>query len=176
MKSVARWLAPFFALGTLGADCGEPCTRTELPVAMTEARAKMLAPHVSTGLAVSTTHVYGDCAAEEAPDPKACGLPERCAKERGPFHVYVVSANGNLPKSDACPDGYATSDIEAVAHQQASAAGEQVFELSPGRYGVLMSVDGLCAGCGLAGAPTCLLDVVAGQITARDLVLDRATR
>jgi hypothetical protein len=153
---------------------------------MTEARARELAPDVSTGLALSTTHVRGDCrpkpvASMPAEGAGACaGVADPdCARERAALRVFVVPVNVSVPVSEGCGGGFAAGDLapHAVADRRASAGGELVIAVPAGGYRVYLGKDDTCAACGLdgVGAEACLVEVRAGKVTARDLVFDEAT-
>lgn len=148
---------------------------------MTEARARELDPAVTTGLGLSATEVFGDCRPLPPPEmEQACGAPNpACARERAPLRVLVVPVNRSIARSDACPSGVEVSALlpHAVADRRASAGGELVLALPPGRYLAYLSRDDRCAACGAeADGAGCLIDVEAEAVTTRDLVLDRSTR
>jgi hypothetical protein len=148
---------------------------------MTPARAKAIDPSVTTGLALSTTRVFGDCAPRSEPEEAAAcqAGQDRCVSERAPLRVFAVPVNRSVVRSDACKSGVAVADLAplALVEGHASSAGELVRSAAAGRYLVYLSEDGRCAACGVeALGEGCMLDVVFGEITARDLVLDRSSR
>jgi hypothetical protein len=133
-----------------------------------------LAPEVTTGLAVSTTRITGDCTGIDLAISD-CGAIEnrRCSREREPLQVYVAPVGTSIPIDDACAPDLADADVRAVAVYggTASGHGELVISLDAGSYTLLVS-DGRCARCGLgAGAGACVVEVVRDQIAVRDLVL-----
>lgn len=169
----------------LGGNCDE-CPRVELPVPMTELRARALAPEVVEGLGVSTTLVEGDCrrGPEDGPMEKASGCAESspeslaCFEGRRPLLVIVVPTGVSLPRSGACAGQYAVEALRPVSAAEglSSSAGELVLSVSAGRYGLFASADRRCAVCGLSdGRSTCLVDVPQHGIAVRDLVVDQAT-
>jgi hypothetical protein len=147
---------------------------------MSESRAMEIDPTIETGLAVSTTHVFGDCR-DRAPTTPLCGKTAggACASERQALRVLVLPINVSVPIAEACDPAFAIADAAevAVVDQLASEDGELVAALSPGRYTLLISADDRCAQCALVEeGGACTVDVLGGSITVRDLVLDRSSR
>jgi hypothetical protein len=162
----------------LGADCGAGIACPPAAPPMTSARAKEIDPGVETGIAVSTTHVFGDCRPGDPEAPSACGDTDLCARRREALRVFVVPVNVSMPVAERCDPALSVEDAAEVAVFAGSASdqGELVISLEPGRYTLLVSADDRCAVCGLleeGGA--CTADVERGKITVRDLVLDRST-
>lgn len=161
-----------------GGNCGtETCTRPAPP--MTAARATEIAPGIETGIAVSTTYIFGDCRAEEMDALLICGSAERCAKQRRALRVFVVPLNTSLALGECAPalsvEDMAMKAVVDMATSEGS--GELVVDVEPGRYTVYVTKDGRCAVCGLSEqAESCVVEVIGGRVTARDLVLDEATR
>lgn len=172
MRLAALGLAAL--LGPLGCGGGGSCPRPSAPpLPMTEARAKELAPAISTGVAVSTTEIRGDCRTTTATVP-ACG--ELCARRRAPFQVWAVAANVSIPSRPAC--GPTPRELDGLTPHRgtASAEGELVLALPPGRFSLYLAQGGECAACGLErDGAGCSVDVQSGTLTVRDLALDRAT-
>lgn len=164
-------------LGVLG--CGStPCPPGIELLPMTAGRAMALAPQVETGLAVTTTEIYGDCREKPMSEEAGCPGDEACARVRAGLTVYVAPANQSLPNGSSCGKAF---EVEGLAPhlvaQTPAPQGEVVVTLAPGTYLALLSVDGLCADCGSFGAgEPCVVEVRRGQVTLRDLVLDRSTR
>jgi hypothetical protein len=147
---------------------------------MTEMRAHEIDPSVTTGIAVSTTWVHGDCTA--VPPPKntpVCGDENlACARVRAPLRVLLVPVNTSVPTSMDCPQRFVVAELamQATLDQKASAQGELVVEVGAGRYTIYISSDDRCASCGVvAVGSACTIDVAFGQLTVRDLVLDEST-
>jgi hypothetical protein len=165
---------------SMGGSCGKTCPPEMLPQPMTEARAHAIDPSVVTGVAFSTTHVFGDCRkASAVTAPNTCGVISNpvCAKERAPLEVLMVPVNTSIEMSGPCSSGFAVSDLRklAVLNATASASGELVRAIAPGRYVLDVALDDSCAACGLADAGEgCLIDVVPNQLTVRDLLLDQS--
>lgn len=161
-------------LGLCGCGGGGSCPRPSAPpLPMTEARAKEIDPATSTGVAVSTTEIRGDCRTTTATVP-VCG--ELCARRRGPFQVWAIAANVSVPSHPDC--GPAPAELDGLTPHRgtASALGELVLSLPPGRYSLYLAQGEDCAACGLErDGAGCSVDVQAGTLTVRDLVLDRAT-
>lgn len=166
----------------LAADCGEDCTVAGLPQPMTEARARELAPSVSTGLALSTTHVRGDCRPRASTDPAptdACGRVHdlACLRTRAAMRVFLVPTGVSVPRSSSCSAG---SDVAALAplavlDASTSEAGELVAAVPAGLYVLFISADDRCAVCGLASSDAgCVAEVPRGHLLVRDVVLDEA--
>lgn len=164
----------------LGADCGDRCEPADLPVSMSETRAREIDPSIETGLAISTTLVIGDCratASREADPSCGAGNPA-CSSARAPLRVLVLPVNVSVPMADACVSGFAVEDVArlAVFDGAASKDGELVAALEPGRYTLYVARD-RCAFCGLESALAgCAFDVVLGRWVVRDVVLDLSTR
>lgn len=148
---------------------------------MTEARARVLAPEVDTGLAVSTTSIHGDCRPrDEDPSPPRCDgeVGALCVRGRAALRVQVVPVNVSVPLSRRCGRGAEAGALAALAAADgwSSAGGELVLALAAGRYTVHVSEAEGCAYCGSASSgETCEVDVESGRVSTRDLVLDRAT-
>lgn len=146
---------------------------------MTAARARQLDPTVETGLAVSTTYVYGDCRPTDDPQPTPCGENTRCARERQPLGVFVLPVNQSVPIDPACDPGLSVDDLDEAAAFTGTASddGELVIRLEPGSYTIYIAASDGCAVCGLTeNAGACTVDVTAGRVLTRDLVLDRSSR
>lgn len=146
---------------------------------MSVERARMLAPQVETGLALSTTHIFGDCRAGEVPVLDACGKSiGACAQERGPLRVLVLPVSQSVPLDPACPKGASIADLtpRAAFDGRSSEVGEAVIPLAPGTYSLHLSHDDQCASCGVSQAEGCLFEVRFGEIQIAPLVLDRAFR
>ena len=163
----------------IGADCaGSTCPPAAPP--MSAARAKEIDPTIETGLAVSTTHVFGDCRPAEPTEPAStCNTDGPCARERQALRVLVVPVNVSVPIAPACDPTLAVEDASAASifDGRASEDGELVVALDPGRYTLLISSDDRCALCALAEeGGACTIDITAGNVTIRDLVLDRSSR
>lgn len=167
-------LSPLLAAG----DCGPtPCPAQPAPI--TADRARQLDPTLETGLAVSTTYVFGDCRPAEGAAEVHCGENPRCARQRRPLSVFILPVNQSVPIDPACDPALAVSDLEthAVFSGVASEAGELAIPLEPGGYTLYVANDDRCAVCGLTEeAGACTVEITAGQILARDLVLDRSSR
>jgi hypothetical protein len=153
---------------------------------MTEARGRAIDPGADSGLAFSTTEVYGDCRASPPPTTAhpavACASTATtapvCVRARSALRVLVAPVNESLALGADCSGGYDVPALAAlaVADAHASEAGEVVLRVAPGRYTVGLTRDDRCASCGVeGGGQGCLVDVVSGHLTARDLVLDRST-
>jgi hypothetical protein len=163
----------------MGADCpGSTCPPAAPP--MSSARAKEIDPTIETGLAVSTTHVFGDCRPADPTQPTTtCNAAGPCARERQALRVLAVPVNVSVPIAPECEPALAVEDAaeEAVLDARASEEGELVAALEPGRYTLLISSDDRCAVCALAEqGGACTIDITAGSVTVRDLVLDRSSR
>jgi hypothetical protein len=166
---------------SMGGNCGGGggCPAPVLPQPMTEIRAHAIDPSVTTGVAFSTTHIFGDCRSDQPKPKSTCGTEANpaCAMDRAPLRVLVVPVNMSVPLSSDCPGAYRVRDLEnvAVVNALASDAGELVKSVDPGRYQVAVSADDRCAACGLAEQGMgCFLDVVPSRLTVRDLVLDES--
>jgi hypothetical protein len=175
-----RFAALLLVATLTGADCGGTACKA-LPVPMTVSRAETLDPSVTTGIAVSTTHVYGDCRPVDDPlaPPPTCDQSGPCARERQSMRVFLTPVNQSVPLSDLCPGGIAVSDLEANAAfaGRSSEDGELVASIAAGRFTLFVATDDRCAVCGLAGdAGACVVEITEGRITTRDLVLDRSSR
>lgn len=173
MKPAAAGLAALLGLmgcGPGGGSCPRP---SAVPLPMTEARAKAIDPLAAAGIAVSTTEIRGDCRTTTATVP-VCGA--LCARRRAPFQVWAVPANVSVPTRPACGPTPAELDGLTPHRGTASAEGELVLALAPGRYSLYLALDGDCAACGLErDGAGCTVDVQPGTLSVRDLVLDRAT-
>lgn len=149
---------------------------------MTAARAEALAPEVETGLAVTTTHVYGDCrqaTMNMMMTESACPNTQACAKARSGLTLLVAEANRSLPSGSGCGGAFDVAALRPALTGEwpAPESGELVVALVPGTYQLLVTSDGRCADCGVVGAgEPCVVTVERGQVTLRDLVLDRSTR
>jgi hypothetical protein len=100
-------------------------------------------------------------------------------ERRSPLLVLADPVNLSLSLSSTCGGDYPVSELAAHATSmaRASSAGEAVLRLPAGRYTVYLSRDDRCAACGIEGqGEGCLIDVIEGHLTPRDLVLDRSTR
>lgn len=171
------WLAISASFAILG--CGNtPCPPAIELTPMTAGRAMALAPGIETGLAVTTTEIYGDCRQKPPSEEVACPGDEACAKVRGGLTLYVASANQSLPNGSTCGDAFEVDGLAPhLVAQTPAPGGEVVVALAPGTYLALLSGDGACADCGSFGAgEPCVVEVRRGQVTLRDLVLDRSTR
>lgn len=175
--------ALFLAALLISAACGETkCPPIELPQPMSEVRAKELDPNVTTGLALSATHIFGDCGPteiDESPEDPCAGVRPACVSERAPLRVLVLPVNQSIPRSEGCASHVAVLDLapRAIVDRRAAESGELVLALPAGRYLVYLSRDDRCAACGIEAQGTgCLADVAGGSVTARDLVIDRSTR
>lgn len=173
-----------FAPLLLAGDCGTTCPPTAgLPTPMTAARAAELEPTVATGIAVSTTHVTGDCRPIEAGGVavEACAesVNPACSRTRSALRLLVVPTGASVPIAPECGGGFSAAGaaLVAVLDRRSSDAGELVVYLPDGTYRLLLTADDRCAVCGLSadGGP-CLIDVFDGKISARDLLLDEASR
>jgi hypothetical protein len=166
----------------VAASCQSPCPQasTQILAPMTEERGHQIDPGATTGLAVSTTEIFGDCRVPFMPmetDPCAGSLV--CVERRSPFLVIADPVNMSFSLTSTCGGDYALAEVTARASlvQRASSAGEAVLRLPAGRYTVYLSRDDRCAACGIEGqGEGCVIDVVDGHLTPRDLVLDRSTR
>lgn len=161
--------------------CGSTCPPQTVPAPMTERRAHQIDPAVVTGLAVSATHVFGDCRAIEPPRSTAatCAVATNmaCARARAPVRLLAVPVNMSIPLSPECEGRFSVSDLipRALADRRASKDGELVIALPPGRYTIYLSLDDRCAACGLeAQRAACLVEVLLGQVATHDLVLDQS--
>ncbi len=137
-----------------------------------------LAPEIETGLAVTTTEIYGDCREKVQSEEVGCPGDEACAKVRAGLTLYVAPANQSLPNGSSCGDAFEVEGLAPYLVAQAPAPeGEVVVALAAGTYLALLSVDGVCADCGSFGAgEPCVVEVRRAEVTLRDLVLDRSTR
>lgn len=176
---LALALALAFGCGEGGAGPGpDDCVRPEDPGPMSPARARLISPEVGTGLALSTTHIHGDCRPRPASEVPLgpCGDP-RCRRERAALFVTVVPANSSVPLAAECGDAPRAEALAplAAASGFASERGEIVFPLPEGAYRPFLSRGQTgCAPCGDPGEGVCLVEVEAGEVAARDLVLDEA--
>ncbi len=177
----AAWVA--VALFNVHGSCGGECPSVPAPVPMTEARARQIEPEVMTGIALSTTYVFGDCrpgAATGGVDTSACEVVTKpaCARERRAMRVLVLDVNQSVPVGDGCDGGYAVSALaeRAAFDATSSDGGEVVAALPEGHYSVFVSADDACATCGIVTVEgTCEVAVARGRVTARDLVVDVST-
>jgi hypothetical protein len=176
---VARFLALcLLAPLLMGGDCAGITCPPAAPQ-MTAARAKEIDPTIQTGLALSTTHVFGDCRpADPATPAGTCGDDGPCARRRSPLRVLVLPVNVSVPIAERCDPELAVEDgaEAAVFDGHASDQGELVIAMDPGTYALFLSSDDRCAACGLTQeGGVCTVDVLSGRLTVRDLILDRAT-
>ncbi|MCA9551492.1 MAG: hypothetical protein KC933_15760 [Myxococcales bacterium] len=159
--------------GRSKADCGIP----EDPGPMSPARAAILAPEISTGLALSTAWIRGDCRPrppDSAPtDDCGDGL---CLNSRAALRVLVVPADVSVPLAPACAGAPLADALvsAAVVDAESSPQGELVVELPPGLYSPYLVGRGGCAPCGDPGGGACAVLVTDGAVATRDLVLDEA--
>ncbi len=168
---------------SMGGSCGsDGCPPVDMSGPMTQARASEIAPDVSTGLALSTTFVFGDCRATELGEGEAtCATVANpaCKRQREGLRVLVVPVNVSVAHAPGC-GGARASDVAAVAivDQPASDSGEIVITLPPGGYVVHLARQGESEGCTACGADVggCLVEVPEPGVAVRDVVLDRATR
>jgi hypothetical protein len=163
----------------MGSDCeGNACPPAAPP--MSAARAKEIDPAIVTGLAVSTTHVFGDCRpGDPAASVSVCGMSTGpCARERAPLRVFVVPVNVSVAIGEQCAPAFSVDDTSAPAafDGYASDLGELVVPLESGRYTLFISADDRCAVCALSEeGGACTVDIQSGVVTVRELVLDRST-
>jgi hypothetical protein len=168
------------AAWSTGGSCGATCPPVMRPQPMTENRAREIDPTVTTGVAFSTTYVFGDCRKDQpqtATDKCGTTFNPACVKERRPLRVFVLPVNTSVPVSERCPGAFAVEDLAriAVLDARASEGGEIVDAVAAGRHTVEVSSDDRCAACGLTdGGMGCLVDVTEGRLTIRDLVLDES--
>lgn len=163
----------------LHGDCGggTGCPPEPMLGPMTSARAAQIAPGVATGLAVSTTHVFGDCRPIEVGESSSCETNPLCARDRVPMRVFVVEVNQSIPVDPDCGGAF---DVAALASRaafdgRASDDGELVVGLEAGHYTVYASADDRCAVCGFTASDgSCRVEIFSGRVTARDLVVDEA--
>lgn len=180
---VARVALVALALTNLHGSCGTECTPAPTPVPMTAARAKQVDPSVTTGIAVSTTYVYGDCrpgASMGSVDTAKCEVATNpaCARDRRSMRVLVLDVNQSIPVAEGCDGGYAVSALaeHAAVDRASSEMGEMVAPLPEGHYSLFVSSDDVCAACGIVTIEgTCEVEIVRGRVTARDLVVDVST-
>ncbi len=162
-----------------GGSCEiQTCPPADPP--MTPARAKEIDPTIDTGLAVSTTHVFGDCRAmDSAPSTGRCGGSDgRCAREREPLRVQIVPVNVSVPIAPACAPAFDVDDLSQVAvfDGDASDRGELVIRLDPGRYTLYVSADDRCAVCALTDeGGACSVAITRDSVLVRELVLDQSS-
>ncbi|MEQ9501995.1 MAG: hypothetical protein RIT81_34305 [Deltaproteobacteria bacterium] len=181
----ARAAFVLVALANLHGDCGAGCPTPPTPVPMTEARARKIDASVSTGIALSTTYVYGDCrpsASQGGVDTASCEVVTMpaCARERRPMRVFVLDVNQSVPVGDGCDGGYAVAELSERAALEVTSSdelGEVVATLDAGFYSVFVTADDVCAVCGIVTIEgTCEVEIAPGRVTARDLVVDVSTR
>ncbi len=154
----------------VAAGCGDWCEVPRPPVSMTPQRARSLAPSVTEGLALSTTRSRPPC--PDGLERSACDLPP-CGPVRAALRVFVVPSGVSVPVGD-CEAGLPVGPLSerAVADSVASDGGEWVHELPAGAYRVALAEPGAaCARCGPPPSRGCLLEVLPGRVTARDLLL-----
>lgn len=177
--SLVLALAPLVVAGR----CDDACPPETLDEPMSEARARSLDPGLTTGLAASTTYVRGDCrpGRPTEDDEDLCGARAdlACARARAPLRVLLVPVGTSVPRSARCEGAFSVEALVPLAllDARASPAGELVARLVAGRYSLFLSADDVCASCGLGEADSgCVLEVPAGGIAVRELVLDVSTR
>lgn len=167
------------ALLSMGADCGGGCPPVQLPLPMTDIRAKELDPTLVEGIGVSTTLVSGDCRPMPLRRVQECGMQPnpQCLNGRRSMRILIVPTNISISKPAECGGGFSVADLaaHAIVDARSSEGGELAAPLAAGRYALYIAKDDQCAICGLPdGGSACLVDVPRDSIVAKDLVFDEA--
>lgn len=144
---------------------------------MTLDRARSLGYQGGSALGISASRIRGDCRPSSVDVDQVCATSApACVREALPMFIAAQTASIPLERSSSCQGGVALESLDRDHSLvvQAAADGAALLVLAAGLHFVVLSEDGRCGACG-APEEACLVEVTAGELTVRDLVVDRAS-